>query len=346
MNVKERIGALFIPLLMLGSCVSDDDSYTQGVWERRADLDGPARASACSFTIGNKGYLFGGYGYKSSKLRDLWMYNMEDDYWVQCASMPEEGMERYDAVAFVINGKGYITTGGVYKTSTFLKDTWEYDPQTDTWTRKDDFPGAARYGAMGFAINGYGYVGCGHDGDNYLKDIYRFNPTAPAGSQWEIVNGYGGTKRIYATTFVMNNVAYLCCGSNNGTNVYDFWKFDGTTWTQLRDIANTSDLEYDDDYNIVRSRAVSFVIDDKAYIVGGNSSENSGTNYSDYWIYDPSTDLWSGEGDYEYTSFGGSSRTRCAAFSTGTRGFVVAGDNGSGNVCDDIWELLPYELED
>lgn len=335
---------LFVVLLLLSSCISDDDSYTQGVWKRRSDLDGPTRGYACSFTIGNQGYLFGGYGSKKN-LKDLWKYDIENDYWVQCASLPAEGMERHDAAAFAINGKGYITTGTSRETGKHLKDTWEYDPDTDSWKQMDDFPGTARYGAMAFAINGYGYVGAGRDEDNYLKDIYRFNPAAPAGSQWEIVNGYGGTKRLYATTFVIDNVAYICCGANNSNTVYDFWKFDGATWTQLRDISNTSDYEYDDDYAIVRSRAVSFVIDGKAYITGGNSGESSGSNYSDYWIYDPATDLWSGEGDYEFTPFGGSNRTGCVSFSTGTRGFVITGISGA-NGCDDVWELLPYELED
>ncbi len=337
---------LFVALLLLGSCVSDDDSYTQGVWERKSDLDGPARAYACSFTIGNKGYVFGGYGRKVS-LNDLWVYSIDGNYWEECAvNATVLPPARHWATSFALNGKGYILTGMVRNSVDYLSDTWEYDPDTDSWTQMDDFPGGARIGALSFALNGYGYAGCGKDVDgNYQKDIYRFDPTAPAGSQWQVEYGYPGVKRVFSTTWIYQNEAYICCGSNNGVNVDDFWKFDGTTWTELRKISDDSDLEYDDDYAIVRSQAVAFVIDDMIYLEGGNSSEDSGSNYSDYWIYDPSTDLWTGEGDYEYTTFGGSTRTGCCSFSTGTRGFVVCGMNGT-NPCEDVWELLPHQLQD
>ena len=85
----------------------------------------------------------------------------------------------------------------------------------------------------------------------------------------------------------------------------DFWRFDpsaATPWTQLRDIANTSDDDYDDDYtSIVRSYGVSFVIDGKAYLTLGSTA--GGSYYSNYWIYDPETDLWEGD---DLTAFEGS----------------------------------------
>ena len=42
---------------------------------------------------------------------------------------------------------------------------------------------------------------------------------------------------------------------NNGEYVDDFWKFDPSTesWTQLRDISDSSDEDYDDDYTITVS---------------------------------------------------------------------------------------------
>ena len=148
-----------------------------------------------------------------------------------------------------------------------VADTWEYDPATDTWTRKDDFKGGVRDGALAFSIGGYGYVGTGCNSDAtgsesaYKMDFYRFNPNGAEGSQWEAVSGYGGEKRYFGTAFVIDEVAYICCGRNNNTDLVDFWKFDGSNWTQLRDIADTdSDNDYDDDYAITRSEAVSFVI--------------------------------------------------------------------------------------
>lgn len=334
---------------LAGSC-TDDDEYTQGVWMRRSDLDGVARGQAGSFTIGNKGYLCCGYrGSNKTYLKDLWEYNMNGDYWTQCADMPDAAAGRHSVASFALNDKGYITTGIQKAEPTYLADTWEYNPATDTWTQMDDFGGGARYGALAFSIGGYGYVGTGFN-DNYLKDFYRFNPNAAAGKQWEIVNGFGGYKRWYGTAFVIDDVAYICCGQNNNTLVDDLWKIDGDGWTQLRDIANTnSDEDYDDDYAIARLGTVSFVIDGRGYIATGTRSGVT----SDYWVYDPDEDLWYGDSDDDYTpltsvhnvSSGGSSRAYAVSFSTGKRGFVLTGASGT-SYFDDVYELLPYEQED
>lgn len=334
---------------LAGSC-TDDDEYTQGVWMRRSDLDGVTRGQASSFTIDNKGYLCCGFrGTNKTYLKDLWVYDINNDYWTQCADMPDEAQGRHSATAFALNGKGYITTGVQKNESTNLADTWEYDPNTDSWTRKDDFGGGARYGALAFSIGGYGYVGTGYN-DNYLKDFYRFDPNAATGQQWTIVSGFGGYKRQYGTAFVIDDVAYICCGDNNGTLVDDLWKFDGSDWKQLRDIANNdSDEDYDDDYAITRAGTVSFVIDGRGYIATGTRSGVT----SDYWVYDPEEDLWYGDSDDDYTpmtnvhnvSSGGSSRSYAVSFSTGKRGFVLSGSSGT-SYFDDVYELLPYEQED
>ena len=102
---------------------------------------------------------------------------------------------------------------------------------------------------------------------------------------------------------------------------------------------NDDDDDYDDDYtSIVRANAVSFVIDGKGYLVTGEY----GSLLSNYWIYDPATDLWEGE---DLTAFEGSVRKNAVAFSTGTRGFVVTGQ-ASSSYYDDTWELSPYEYEE
>lgn len=336
--MNKHFTSILIGLLLLCSCTSDED-YTYGSWVRRSDLDGVARAQACSFTIGDKGYICTGNTGKKL-LKDLWEYDINGNYWTQCASMPDEALERMDATAFAVKGKGYVSTGAIKTEPYYLNDTWEYDPLSNSWSRKDDFAGSIRYGATSFAINGFGYLGTGYD-DNYLKDFYRFSPDAPTGQQWEIVNGYGGQKRLFASNFVIDDIAYLCCGTNNGGNVDDFWSFDGTSWTRLRDISDTSDDDYDDDYNIVRSSAVTFVIDGKGYLTLGTTSS---TYRSDYWVYYPESDLWYGKSDDDYTSFEGTSRSKAVAFSTGSRGFVLTGTNGY--YFDDVWELLPYEIEE
>ena len=150
--------ALLSATLLCGGCMEDDE-YTQGVWRRMSDFDGVARSGASSFTIGNKGYICCGYrGSNKDYLKDLWMYDIDGNYWTQCADMPAEAVGRHKAAAFALDGKGYVTTGAQRDEPDFLADTWEYDPEADAWTRKDDFAGGIRRGALGFAIGGYGYT--------------------------------------------------------------------------------------------------------------------------------------------------------------------------------------------
>ena len=182
-------------------------------------------------------------------------------------------------------------------------------------------------------------------------DFYRFNPSAAEGSQWESVTGYGGEKRYFGTAFVIDDVAYICCGRNNGADLVDFWKFDGSNWTQLRDIANTdSDNDYDDDYAITRSEAVSFAIGGRGFVATGTRGSSLSSNY---WMYNPDQDLWYGDSDDDFTPItdvhnypsGASSRKGAVSFSNGERGFVLTGVSGS-SYFDDVYELLPDEEEE
>ena len=261
-----------------------------------------------------------------------------------------------------INSKGYVTTGyTVYRDDdplhtggyAYLKDTWEYEPATDTWKQMDDYPGDARINAIAFAIGNYGYVGTGQSKDDkQTKDFYRFDPTAASGSQWTIVNGFGGQKRTGGLSFIIDNVAYIVGGTNNGKDVDDFWKFDPSKseenkWVRLRDITDQSSDDYDDDYkSITRTYGCAFVIDDQAYITLGQTA--SGSFRSNYWIYDPAKDLWRSsetEDDFDYTPFEGSSRIKAVCFATGRRGIITTGGSSS-YYYDDTWELHPYEWEE
>src|SRR5438874_2713322 len=81
--------------------------------------------------------------------------------WTQKANFG--GSARFGAVGFSIGIKGYIGTGinGSCCPFNVLKDIWEYDPTTDTWTQKADFGGGLRGWAVGFSIGDKGYVGTG-----------------------------------------------------------------------------------------------------------------------------------------------------------------------------------------
>ena len=319
--------ALLTMALIMAGCDEDDTVY--GDWVKGSDFEGVARSDGASFSIGEKGYVVGGYDGKY-RLTDLWEYNAEQDSWTQKADFP--GTARITSTAFSLNNKGYLGTG--YDGDAYLKDFWEYDPQTNTWTQRADFGGTARSGAISFGISGNGYMGAGYDG-HFLKDMWKYNPD---NDTWTQIVSLGGSKRNNATAFVWGGKAYVVCGVNNGSYINDFWRFDPQTglWTEMRKISNATSDDYDDDYNITRAYGLAMIIGDRIFLTCGES----GSLRADTWEYFPESDLWDATSDFE-----GTTRTGALTINTSTRAFVLTGRSSTYRF-DDMWEFLPDQEYD
>ena len=322
------------PLLFV-SCNKDETASLIGDWDEVSDFDGIPRGEAVGFVIGNKGYLATGVNIDKDRMKDLWYYDAEGDYWMQKAVMTD-AIARSEAVAFSVAGKGYVGTG-IDDDGNELKDFWCYDPATNVWTRIDDFPGSARYGAVAFAVSGKGYVGTGADEYGETKDFYEYNP---ATGKWEQII-YNGSKRRDACAFVIGEKAYLLTGMGNNGNEDEVWAFDGTTkkWTELRKISDAkTDESFDDDYTtLVRTNAVAFAVNGKGYLATGTNN----SAVSNVWEYNPSTDVWT-----EKTSFPGGVRTSAVAFGIGNYGYVTSGMNTLSYFYGDIAKFDPSATDD
>ena len=204
--MKIKLTWAIVALLFAGLFVScknnDDDADLVGNWVEEPEFDGRPRANAVSFVIDGKAYMVGGYDGKDY-FNDTWEYNPEDKQWRQQEAFP--GTPRTSAVGFAVNGKGYMGTGsdGDLK----LKDMWEFNPTgTPQWVQKADFDGKARYGALAFSVGDFGFLGTGYTDDGAEKDMWKYNP---ADDSWTQVSSLAGSKRYYATVFVINNIAYI-----------------------------------------------------------------------------------------------------------------------------------------
>ncbi len=328
------ISVLTVVLLATSiSCKKPSSAVLVGNWIEQSDFEGVARSSATAFSINDIGYI--GLGYDGEeRLKDFWAYDPGRNSWTQVASFA--GSARNSASGFAAAGKGFVGFG--YNGESKLNDLWQFDPSMNRWDSVNSMDGPSpRYGAVAFSINDIGYFGTGYDG-NYLKDFWAFDPYTYT---WTQKTSYGGSKRRDAVGFVIDGKGYICTGINNGTYEKEFYMYDpvADTWTAKRKIFNSSDESYDNDYAIVRSNAVAFVIGNKAYVtLGTNSSLRKDT-----WEYDPATDLWDQKTDFE-----GSSRSDAVAFSIAGRGFVTTGKSNTYQF-DDIWEFLPdadYNKED
>lgn len=315
--------------LSLGGCKTSSSTNPNGDWIRRSTLDGVARSFATCFTINDTAFVGNGFD-GQNRLSDFWKYDPDLNAWIQIADFP--GTPRTSAVGFGANGEGFVTTG--FDGTNYLNDTWMYDPVTNSWIQKGNFAGSGRYGAVAWGLGGKGYVATGYNG-NYLKDFWQYDP---ATDQWTQKTSYGGSKRIYAMGFVINNMAYLVGGMDNGALVSDFWAYDPTAdvWVQKRAIANVSTQTYDDNYtSIERQQGVAFVVGDSAYLATGQGASLTNT----VWQYDPKADLW-----IPRNNFQASTRIGGIGFTVKGRGFVGLGTPSPGSLIefDDLHEFDPY----
>jgi len=85
---------------------------------------------------------------------------------------------------------------------------------------------------------------------------------------------------------------------------------------------------------VTRSDAVSFVIQDKAYIATGYQGDDD-ERLNDLWEYDPEKDTWTQKAD-----FPGVARNAAVAFGTSSCGYVGTGYDGEDELSD-FWEYNP-----
>lgn len=332
-----KVCFLGLAVLTLASCSSSEDTTKLGNWVRRADYQGDARREAVSFVIGDTAYVgTGTSGVDGGTwLSSFYKYDPVKDNWTLVASLadkndPTRDLSRTGATAFTAAGKGYVTTGSNSDLKT-LKDTWAYDPATNSWENKADFPGASRYYAVGFAIKNIGYVGTGYDGGNNMSDFYKYDP---ASNSWSTANSLKD-KRRQAVAFVIGDSAYVVTGSGAGTSPTRMYVYDAgkDQWNEKAKIENATDQSFDDDYtSIARYGGVAFVINNKGYVTTGSSATT--------WEYDPINDRWT-----EKTAFDGASRTSAVGFTVKGRGFLGTGYS-SATYLDDLFEFLPDQEND
>ena len=153
-----------------------------GVWKSIISLGGKKRRDAVGFSIDGKGYVCTGID-NGTYLNDMWEYDTDTKNWIRKNYITDYTDEDFDddytsitgidKVAFTVNHKGYLATGGQGSVGTIV---WEYDPVTDLWIEKTEFEGSARIDAVAFSIGDRGYVMTGRSSSYYFYDIWAFDP--------------------------------------------------------------------------------------------------------------------------------------------------------------------------
>ncbi|AUD04171.1 Kelch repeat-containing protein [Spirosoma pollinicola] len=130
---------------------------------------------------------------------------------------------------FLVNGIGNV----VNQIEGRPPHLYAYNPTTDQWSRRADFPGASRSRGVGFSAGNQGYFGLGATGEEErgLRDLWQYDPTT---DRWQYVTDYPGQGHQYVMTNSAGDRAYLGWGYENQptpsggarqVGCTDFWEF-------------------------------------------------------------------------------------------------------------------------
>ena len=256
----------------------------EGTWTRKADMPTP-RFILSTSVVGGKIYAIGGGKDVdlSQEFSIVEEYDPGTDTWIRKAHMPTP---RGDHSASVVNGKIYVIGGyellndGTVETfgdAPLVPTVEEYNPVTDTWTKKADMP-TLRHGLSTSVVNGKIYAIGGWTGSSTLSTVEEYDPVTDT---W-IRKAHMPTARHGLSTSVVNGKIYAIGG-----------------WTYGPEIVSTVE-EYDpatdkwipkNDMPTARWYFSTSVMNERIYAIGG--AGNGGNKVlSMVEVYDPATDTW------------------------------------------------------
>src|SRR5690554_108100 len=299
--------------------------FWHSTWTKKKDFPGPARHNAVAFSIGDFGYFGTGAtempGDGFGLLNDFWSYDPSTDHWVEIKDFP--GNPRTRASSFAIDGLGFVGLGSEHfdkaytgNEAQYYKDFYSYDPVLADWVRIADFTGAARHSAASFAINSKGYIATGSCGNvdpglsQAGEDAWQYDPES---GTWSEIEDFP-VASISAVGFELNNKGYIYDYNalyeyrNNawvkipapGLNAWDNIAFGmngfayfglgvGTHLLYELDPASSKTATKTISLENRRSGASVFVMENRAYIIGGVTYNYFGKKVvlNDVWEFDP-----------------------------------------------------------
>lgn len=268
---------------MIAACSTQVEELTVQV-TRCADCP-VERASATVFSVGSYAYVGWGRTHGNWERKDdLWRYDAEQDQWESMGITPLQARVNATAVPTaegVYIGLGF--NGIIYADSSYLRDWYRYQPETNQWERLQDYPGFDTNRGIAFAHEGAIYI-VGASGKNFNNEVYRYDCQQ---DQWELMHPRGDRmQRAWAPTGAAWGTG---CYIGTGFDLVDlrqWWFYDGEDqhWIPKQDMPSA------------RNSATCAASDDAIYLFGGRrfhgGSEGGGYVLGDYYRYLPAQDQW------------------------------------------------------
>lgn len=200
------------------------------------------------FCNGNSVYLL------NANSKDFREYNVATNVWTDRPDFP--GLASGEVSATYTSTNGYIiggTNGTIpdgnpnYTIYSLVKENWQYNFTTNTWTQKAIFPGTGRYLGAAHAAGDYVYFGTGISNRIILNpfslqisyvpqinsDWWEYNTVQ---NTWTQKAAFGGGTRMDTRGFVIGGKVYMGLGAAGYyTDLRtDLWSFNASanTWTQ------------------------------------------------------------------------------------------------------------------
>lgn len=268
-------------------------------------------------------------------LFSLTLVDVSSQEWEPMASLPNNFTTDH-AFGFAIDGVGYVVAGNVGGSPSgngYSKSFYAYDPATDVWTQKEDFPGLARGFAIGEVWNGKAYFGFGASGSSSLDDLWSFDPLT---DEWTQLASCDCNARTHPAMVALNGQIFLGLGGGTPTgNANDWWMYDieTDTWEQRASFP-------------AAERHHPFQFTDGRYIFTGFGHGN-GFISNQWYRYDPLDNTW-----IEVGTLPAEGRVAGTQMSHRGLGFVLSGDGDDHGVMPtgefwmydsevDVWSTLP-----
>ena len=234
----------------------------------------------------------------------LLQVQLQAQFWIQKASVG--GVGRHRATGCATTHRGYIGLGHINGTGQDIsfKDWWEYDPASDTWTQKADYP-VSTHGAVSFVVDNCPVVG---GGSALSTQFYKFNT---------LTNTWGQIANC-----ILPNP-----GDSQGFSIYN----EGFVY-QANQLAKYNPVT--DSWSLCTNAPTTFGNWTCSFVIEGSGFIKTGNQL---WEYKPIHNQWLSRASYPGNSTGGSS-----GFAIQQRGYITSGYvGGLAAVTEQVWSFHP-----